>query len=288
MTSYPNPIRFRRSLLAGASAVALTLAACGGGDDDPADDALDSPAVETSQVADGKIGEIGETIVADCSGYMDCQVEVTVTDITLGEQCRYGTNDYGGDNDPEFGKLDAGEQYMQVWAEFAVTSEQEDDWSMMEDPKVVDTDGFTHTTGGSVDCRDSDEGHESWSNPVDAGSKVRVYEAITVPDDVVQMVLLDHVFDLPEQADASGQGDPAGEPAPSPAAEQPAPAEMGDSSLSDEEMRLVREKCDFLMESACSDQQVAEYAQMWEQAGDRPTSGAESEYGSYGEMIDDL
>lgn len=280
----------RRIALAAAAATALALTACGGDDQDngfePADPANASQAAAESENAGN--GKIGETITDDCTGYMDCQVEVTVTEITVGEQCRYGTNDYGGDNDPEFGKLDAGEQYMQVWAEFAVTSDQEDDWSMMDDPKVIDSSGFTNTTAGSVDCRPSDEGHESWSNPVDAGSKVRVYEAFTVSDDVVQMVLLDHVFDLPEQADASGQADPAGEPAPSPAAEHPAAADMGDSSLSDEELQLVREKCDFLMESACTDQQVAEYAQMWEQAGDSPAPGAESEYGSYDEMIADF
>ncbi|MGP9723297.1 hypothetical protein ACT3SZ_04690 [Corynebacterium sp. AOP40-9SA-29] len=213
-------IRSSSLALGTAAALSLGLVACSSDNEAPttdASDTTDTQAVDEDEAA----GVIGDTITDDCTGYMDCQVEVTVTEITVGEQCRYGTNDYGGEGEEDFGKLDDGEQYLQVWAEFAVTSDDRDDWSMMQDPQIIDADGFTQSTGMSVDCRNSDEGHENWSNPVDAGSKSRMYGSFVIPDDAEHMVLQDRTFVLP---DAEESTDEMSGPAPTAGAQQDAPA----------------------------------------------------------------
>lgn len=220
----------RRTALAAVAAGALALTACGNDDQDngfePADPANASQAAADAENA--SIGKIGETITDDCSGYMDCQVEVTVTEITVGEQCRYGTNDYGGEGEEDFGKLEDGDQYLQVWADFAVTSDTPDDWSMMHDPQIIDADGYTQSTGMSVDCRNSDDGHEIWSTTVDAGSKSKIYGSFVIPEGSDKMVLQDKVFDLPEPSETALQDDGTGGPAPTPAAQTAEPTSAPD------------------------------------------------------------
>lgn len=75
-----------------------------------------------------------------------------------------------------------------------------------------------------------------------------------------------------------------------PAAVEPAApaAQPGTISLTDQEQQIVREKCDFLKESPCTDEEVAQYAAMWESAGDHPEVGDEAQYGSVDEMVGDM
>lgn len=121
-------------------------------------------------------------------------VILKVTDITLGEECKYGTNDYG----EEPYDLN-GNQYLQVSAEVDaknVVTDAGGDWIMLNDPEILDADGFTQSTGLAVDCQNADDGHEIWSTTIDSGQKKRIYGAFEVPQGVTKVVIEGYTFDV--------------------------------------------------------------------------------------------
>ncbi|WP_411701912.1 hypothetical protein ACLI1R_000650 [Corynebacterium sp. LaCa97] len=121
-------------------------------------------------------------------------VTLKVTDITLGEECRYGTYDYG--DEPH--DLD-GNQYLQVTAEVDakhVLTDAGGDWITLNDPDILDKDGFTQTTGPAMDCQNADDGHEMWSTTIHSGEKKRIYGAFEVPQGVEKVSIEDYTFDV--------------------------------------------------------------------------------------------
>ena len=77
----------------------------------------------------------------------------------------------------------------------------------------------------------------------------------------------------------------------SPVETQPASetaSETATYGLTDEDLRIIREKCDFLKGTPCTDIEVAQYAQVWINNGSKPQPGPEATYGSSDEWINDL
>ena len=136
--------------------------------------------------------EIGEELQLASNPTND--VILKVTDITLGEECKYGTNNYG----EEPYDLN-GNQYLQVSAEVDaknVVTDAGGDWIMLNDPEILDADGFTQSTGIAVDCQNADDGHEIWSTTIDSGQKKRIYGAFEVPQGATKVVIEGYTFDV--------------------------------------------------------------------------------------------
>ncbi|GAB2515618.1 hypothetical protein CATRI_10595 [Corynebacterium atrinae] len=192
-----------RTTLIAATGVSLVLAltACSNSEDTATGTITQQPPASeevTTEAAAPQNGEVGNPIsIATLPGN---DVTLTITEITVGEECRYGTNDYGGESDLEFGKLAPGQQYLQIWADVEVTAldnpQTTNDWIMLRDPDIIDAEGYTQSVEMSVDCRSSDEGHESWSSTVDLGDKMRVYEAFVIPGAVQKVRVHDIPFEI--------------------------------------------------------------------------------------------
>lgn len=136
--------------------------------------------------------EIGEELQLASNPTND--VALKVTNISLGEECKYGTNNYGDEPyDLE------GAQYLQIEAEINakhVLTDVGNDWIMIDDPDILDEDGFTQSALPAVDCRNSDEGHEIWSTTIDSGEKKRIYGAFEVPQGVEKVSIENYTFDV--------------------------------------------------------------------------------------------
>ena len=124
------------------------------------------------------------------------EVTMTITDTQLGGECRYGTNDYGGEYDPEFGKLPEGKQLLQLWADVDVFTLADREWIMLNDPDVIDADGYTQMVEMDIDCRDADDGHQAWSSTIDQGDKKRLYGSFVVPEGIQQVRIHGITFDV--------------------------------------------------------------------------------------------
>lgn len=177
---------------------ALFLVGCGN-NDEPEPQAAPNPETESvSPESEESIKgfdydrEIGEELQLASNPTND--VILKVTDITLGEECKYGTNDYG----EEAYDLN-GNQYLQVSAEVDaknVVTDAGGDWIMLNDPEILDADGFTQSTGLAVDCQNADDGHEIWSTDISSGEKQRVYGAFEVPQGVEKVIIEGYKFDV--------------------------------------------------------------------------------------------
>lgn len=159
--------------LAAAGLLALTTAACSSEPEmTPEEQFLDQLASELpptpgTQVDPTVTVGVGDVIPMTCYSHLPCDAELLITEVTVGEQCRYGTNDYS-----DYEEVQEGQQYLQIWGEFSVAS-ADNGWTMVDDPQIIDREGFTQATGMTVDCRSADDGHQSWSTTVDAGQKSR-------------------------------------------------------------------------------------------------------------------
>ena len=177
---------------------ALFLVGCGN-NDEPEPQAAPNPETESVAPAPEESTkgfdydrEIGEELQLASNPTND--VILKVTDITLGEECKYGTNDYG----EEPYDLN-GNQYLQVSAEVDaknVVTDAGGDWIMLNDPEILDSDGFTQSTGLAVDCQNADDGHEIWSTTIDSGQKKRIYGAFEVPQGVTKAIIEGYTFDV--------------------------------------------------------------------------------------------
>lgn len=65
-------------------------------------------------------------------------------------------------------------------------------------------------------------------------------------------------------------------------------SESATYGLTDEDLQIIRNKCDFLKQSPCTDTEVAQYSQLWINNGTKPQPGEESKYDSYDQWIDSL
>lgn len=195
-----------KKTIAGITALltAVTLTACSNSEEPEAtpvnEVADDAVAADTHQDSNENEAtkKVGEEIQLAPEG-AESDVLLTVTDIKLGGECEYGTNDYGGEDDPDFGKVPEGKQLLQVWTDIDaknILTEVGNDWLMLQDPNIVDGDGYTQMTEMDVDCRQADDGHQMWSDTFNSGEKKKLYGSFIVPEDVKQVEVEGYRFDV--------------------------------------------------------------------------------------------
>lgn len=161
------------------SILTLSLVACGDAEE-PATTPEETSTTESATTAQAEPAtfKIGEPVNI---GYDGDVVNLTLTEAQVGGECRYGTVDYVEPTTDADGKL------VQLWAEVEPEHLTHNTWTMAEDPEVITADGFTAAVGMAWECDSSTEGHRDWSEGVDMGEKIRVYEAYRVPDDFVAL-----------------------------------------------------------------------------------------------------
>lgn len=160
------------------SILTLGLVACGDAEEPAPALEETSTAESTTAQAEPATFKIGEPVNI---GYDGDVVNLTLTEAQVGGECRYGTVDYMEPTTDADGKL------VQLWAEVEPEYLTHNTWTMAEDPEVITADGFTAAVGMAWECESSTEGHRDWSEGVDMGEKIRVYEAYRVPDDFVAL-----------------------------------------------------------------------------------------------------
>lgn len=208
-------------LLAGCSDATTTT------DLTPSDSSTETTTETTTARAEPSLAEIGDPIPVTCY-WDDCIGEVTITDITVGEECRYGVSDYGeGYNDDTEGR-----EILQLWGEFSLTKGRvgnngEELNASVEDPSsVIDAEGFIQTPQ-SYQCKSADDGHEYWDKPLDPGQKTRIYGAFSVPAGSTAIIVEDYTLTLP------GREIPQDALANLPSKEETIPAASGESPIED-------------------------------------------------------
>ena len=179
-------MNLRKALATTLAIPILTLAACSNNGDNSTTTTNNPSALPSENIApqlpEKKKIKVGETF--NINYPPGNNTDVTITKMTMGEQCHYGTNDYGGENDPSFGKLKQGDKYLQIWAIVngkQVVNDAGKNWGILKDPEVKTKDGFTTQGGTSTDCKNSTDGYDSWSSTFDSGEKKRVYGAFEIP-----------------------------------------------------------------------------------------------------------
>lgn len=182
------------------SILTLSLVACGDAEE-PATTTEETSTTEstTTMQAEPATFTIGEPVNI---GYDGDVVNLTLTEAQVGGECRYGTVDYMEPTTDADGKL------VQLWAEVEPEYLTHNTWTMAEDPEVITADGFTAAVGMAWECDSSTEGHRDWSEGVDMGEKIRVYESYRVPDDFVALKFGSNRIER-EELESAGSSQPA-------------------------------------------------------------------------------
>ena len=174
----------------------LALTACSNDPEPETIPSTDADNADTTSAANANVPddnrEIGEELQLASNPTND--VTLKVTEMTLGEECQYGTNDY----DEEPYDLD-GKQYLQISAEVNaknVLTDAGGDWIMLNPPQIMGQDGFTQSTSVGFDCQNANDGHELWDTAIHSGEKKRIYGAFEVPQDVEKVKIENYTFDL--------------------------------------------------------------------------------------------
>lgn len=117
--------------------------------------------------------------------------------MVMSDECKQGYDDYG------FGvpELEEGQTYLQIEGEFELRT-GENGWTMLEDPSIIDGEGFTQLPSSAVYCREEAD-YEMWSTTLDVGQKSRNYGAWIVPEDATHMLIHDVKIELPENDEAT-------------------------------------------------------------------------------------
>lgn len=183
--------------LAAASVLWIGLAGCNTSSPEEAfvsemSEALEPPtgAPPTEQAT----AELNTPIAVTCYSHLPCDGEVKVTELSVGGECRYGFDDYG---DPNYGVLEEEQTVLQAWGEFSLATAA-NGWTMLDDPQVVDEEGFTQNASWSSYCEDAPTDYEDWSQTVDTGQKIRVYGSWVIPEGASEMLLHDTRIELPK------------------------------------------------------------------------------------------
>ncbi len=185
----------RRYALATIAVLSLGLVACSSTDGDNQTEGATITAAETAPTTEASNGE-GEDVQLnepfEISQLVDNDVFLNVTDITLGEECRFGAYI------PEYRNDDLGsdKQYLQIFAEVDVqklNNPQSSGVVYLNGPKTVDTDGFTKEADMSADCQ-AGESYENWFIPTESGDKSRRYGAFIVPKGITEVRVENRVY----------------------------------------------------------------------------------------------
>ena len=189
----------RRGILSLTIILGLSLTACSDGGEErksseqSTTSSQKDDAAEKSSEKDGQGNDqlqLAEPF--EISTLEDNDVYLTVKDISLGKECRFGV--YA----PDFTQDDLGEgkQYLQVLAEVNVEkldNSMSQGFVYLDDPKFVDNEGFTADAPRALDCQEG-EGYEDWLMPTAAADKSRRYGAFVIPKDVEEIRIHGKVF----------------------------------------------------------------------------------------------
>lgn len=179
----------RRYALAIVTAASLGLVACSSSDEPKSNTAGTITAAEStsenqeSSEDEDKAGELNKPL--RISTLSDNDVFMTIKEISLGKECRFGADN------PEysFDKLNEDQQYLQILAEIDVQkldNPASGNEVYLDYPKAVDGDGFAKEAELGIDCHEG-EGYESWSTSTELGDKSRRYGAFIVPKGVTEV-----------------------------------------------------------------------------------------------------
>ncbi|AIT62293.1 hypothetical protein [Corynebacterium doosanense] len=188
-----------------AFATSIALVACGDSTD-MASATTSAPTSAATSAADGvtdnsvvpgepAVAAVGDTIqLATKDGGI---VELTITDLTLGEECRYEPGTVEENIDPEFNRPTPGEQYLQVWGELDTTQLPTGTGSgeiSLANPQYTDASTTPHSAEPATECGGSTEGHQPWTAPVKNGEKQSLYGAFVVPKVIDTVAIEGAVF----------------------------------------------------------------------------------------------
>lgn len=177
----------RRTALSLAAMLSIGLVACGTEDaDDNSQGTIAAPKSSSNteeQTDDGGKVELEKPF--EISKLPDNDVFLTIKEITLGEECRFGMYVPGSPLDD----LGEDQQYLQILGEVDVQkldNPQSQGMVFLNVPKAVDADKFAKEADFATDCQPG-EGYEDWMTPTDAGDKSRRYGAFIVPKGVTEV-----------------------------------------------------------------------------------------------------
>ncbi|AHI22154.1 hypothetical protein [Corynebacterium vitaeruminis] len=171
---------------------ALSLTACTDGKNSfpmPAPDAETSPRPAPATTVPAEINTPFKV-----AQYEGDDVTMTVREITVGQECRYGTlgEEYGPDIDTNSQVL------LQVWAEVEATTVKQDfPEYILAIPKTLDADGFTTNAWSANRCKDPTDNYGQWFDATAQGTKTRRYGAFAIPKGSTQLKLESGTFTLP-------------------------------------------------------------------------------------------
>lgn len=156
---------------------------------EPSDSSLiraDDPAEKVSSES-SNAGKLQEAL--SLSDKPDNDVYLTIHEMTLGEECKYGEL---------LDDLQPGFQYLQLTADFDVQklgSPTYDLGEMLAIPRTIDSEGFTKEAGWAASCMPSAE-HDQWNVILTEGEKARVYGAFVVPENTEVVEIQNYEFDM--------------------------------------------------------------------------------------------
>lgn len=139
--------------------------------------------------------KIGEPINFDCYSHLPCDASFTPEDVTMSDACLGRVDDYG--SGPE---LVDGKTYLQVSGVFEVRT-AENGWTMLHDPQIINSEGFTETPDMAINCHEGD-GYELWSSTLDEGQKAKHFGVWIVPENAEYMLFENTKMMLPKIDDA--------------------------------------------------------------------------------------
>ena len=182
----------RRISLMVTAALSLGLVACSTGNNTNSADgtitAVADPAPSSEAPAEEN-AEGGDDVTLnepfEISSLEDNDVFMSITEISLGEECKFGKYSPESNSD----NVGEGDKYLQILAEVDVQkldNPLSGGMAFLEDPDFVDSEGFTATAPAAYDCQ-SGEGYENWLKPTNPGDKSRRYGAFTIPSDTTEI-----------------------------------------------------------------------------------------------------
>lgn len=187
--------------LAITALAALTLTACANADEQTAGTITPQHAPETTTTSETtneqpETGTIGTPV--NIATLPDNEVNMTVTDIQLGGECKYGALgvswlDGGGTTNP-------GMQLLQISVDVENIKldnpETQNDFIWLEEPQIVDSDGYTSDADVETACELPTDNHQDWTTDIHVGEKKRLYRAWGVPENTTQVKFYDMIFEV--------------------------------------------------------------------------------------------
>lgn len=183
-------------------AVPLLIAGCGAAEPEPTPEEIFLSEMEAAfdppegVEANSDLTEISEggTFHLDCYSHLPCDGDFTIETITMSDECAQRVEDYG--LGPE---LEEGQTYLQVDGIFELHTAA-NGWTMLDDPQVINADGFTENVKMAINCHEDGE-YQLWSSTLDAGQKAKHFGVWIVPEGATHALIEDVKITLPKVDD---------------------------------------------------------------------------------------